>query len=103
MFFIFGSLLINGCRKPDDDLGLELLPGNELGLSGEEVPLRAYSFQQDRIRTSGLTRNLLGSYLDPQFGLVKTGIVTQLRLSSSNVGSGLDTTGLQADSLRSTR
>ena len=99
MFLISGSLLITGCRKPDADLGLQLLPGEGLDVSATAMPLHAFSFQQDSIRTSGLTRNLLGSYLDPQFGLVRTGIVTQLRLSSSNVGVGLDTTGLQADSL----
>src|SRR5690606_36584888 len=38
-------------------------------------------------------------YLDPQFGTVKAGIVSQLRLSSSNVGSGQDNSGLDADSL----
>ncbi len=99
VFFILGGLSITGCKKPDADLGLELLPGDELDVTGEPVPLRAYSFEQEQVRTSGLTRNLLGSYLDPQFGLVKTGIVTQLRLSSSNVGAGMDTTGLQPDSL----
>ncbi len=99
MFFIIGILSISSCRKPDADLGLELLPGDELGVVYETTSLRAFSFKQDSIRTSGLTRNLLGSYLDPQFGVVKTGIVTQFRMSSSNVGAGQDTAGLVADSL----
>ena len=40
------------------------------------------------MRTSALSRNLLGTYLDPQFGLVNAGLVTQVRLSTNNVGSG---------------
>lgn len=93
------ALFITACRKPDADLGLELLPGDELGVATDTAFIHAFSFTEDRLRTSGLSRNLLGSYLDPQFGTVRTGIVTQLLLSSSNVGAGQDTSGLQADSL----
>ena len=99
MLFISALLTIAGCRKPENDLGLELLPGDPLGLANESAGIHAYTFRDDSIRTSGLTRNLLGSYLDPQFGTVKAGIVAQLRLSSSNVGSGQDNSGLVADSL----
>lgn len=99
MFFIIGVLFTSACKKPDADLGLELLPGDELGVATDTAAMHAFSFQEDSLRTSGLSRNLLGSYLDPQFGTVRTGIVTQLLLSSSNVGAGQDTSGLQADSL----
>ncbi len=99
VFFIMGIVLMPGCRKPEEDLGLELLPGDPLGFVAETAQLDAFMFQEDSTRTSGLTRNLLGSYLDPLFGSVKAGIVTQLRMSSSNVGFGQDNSGLQADSL----
>lgn len=92
-------LLLAACRKPDEDLGLGLLPINELGVVVDTATLHAFTFDAPAIRTSGLTRNLLGSYLDPQFGLVECGIVAQLRLSSNNVGAGLDNSGLVADSL----
>lgn len=99
VFFILSLAILSGCRKPDEDLGLELLPGDPLGVTGEEAAIHAYTFQDSAIRTSGLTRNLLGAYVDPEFGLVKAGLVAQLRLSSSNVGQGQNNDGLVADSL----
>lgn len=88
-----------GCRKPDPDPGVDLLPGDALGVVVDTSTLHAFSFVPEPVRTSGLTRNLLGSYLDPRFGYVRTGLVAQLRLSSNNVGASMDTTGLVADSL----
>ncbi|MBK7295608.1 MAG: DUF4270 domain-containing protein [Flavobacteriales bacterium] len=98
--FLFGLVvLIGACRKPDEDLGLELLPSDALGLLEDTATIHAYTFRDSAVRTSGLTRNLVGSYLDQEFGFVRTGIVTQLRLSSNNVGVGVDVSGLQADSI----
>ncbi len=99
MSFILCLVLLAGCRKPDPDLGLELLPGDPLGVEATTTPVKAFSFVDGPIRTTGLTRNLVGSYVDPQFGRSRAGIVTQIRLSSANVGAGMDTSGLQADSL----
>lgn len=93
------SAVALGCRKPDPDPGLDLLPGDPLGVAVDTATLHAFTFVPDPVRTSGLTRNLLGSYLDPGFGLVRTGLVAQLRLSSNNVGAGMDTSGLVADSI----
>ncbi len=92
-------LLQTGCKKPDEDLGLALLPGDPLGTMVDTSLLRAYSFADTALRTSGLTRNLVGSYVDPDFGLLKTGIVAQVRLATSNVGLDQDNSGLQADSI----
>lgn len=93
------TVLLAGCKKPDEDLGLELLPGDPLGTTVVSTPLHAFTFEPKAIRTSGLTRNVLGSYLDPTFGKVEAGIVTQLRISSNNVGLGQDNSGLVADSM----
>jgi hypothetical protein len=92
-------LVLQACRKPEQDLGLDLLPGDPLGLRIETSPVQAYTFLPKPIRTSGLTRNLLGSYLDPVFGSVRAGIVAQLRLGANNVGIGVDNSGLVADSM----
>lgn len=92
-------LLQTGCKKPDEDLGLALLPGDPLGTLVDTSTLRAFSFADTVLRTSGLTRNLVGSYVDPDFGLVKTGIVAQVRLATSNVGLNQDNSGLRADSI----
>jgi len=92
-------LLDTGCKKPEQDLGLALLPGDPLGTMVDTAELRAYSFADTVLRTSGLTRNLVGSYVDPDFGLIKTGIVSQVRLATSNVGLNQDNSGLVADSI----
>lgn len=93
------SLVASGCKKPDEDLGLDLLPGDPLGTVVDTVALHAFTFADTSIRTSGLSRHLVGSYLDPQFGLVKAGLVTQVRLSANNIGAGMNVSGLVADSL----
>lgn len=93
------SLFVTGCRKPDEDLGLDLLPGEPLGVVIDTIELRAFTFADTSVRTSGLSSQLLGSYLDPQFGSVKAGLIAQLRLSANNIGNNIDTSGLVADSL----
>ncbi|MEX1132372.1 MAG: DUF4270 family protein [Flavobacteriales bacterium] len=99
MFALLLIVLASGCKKPEEDLGLDILPGDPLGTRVETTPVHAFTFEPEAIRTSGLTRNVLGSYLDPVFGSVQAGIVAQLRLSSNNVGAGQDNTGLVADSM----
>ena len=93
------ALLSTSCRKPDEDLGLEILPGDPLGLLVDTAAIRAYTFEDSAVRTSGLTRNLVGSYLDPDFGFLRTGLVTQVRLTTNNIGQGPVTAVLQADSI----
>ena len=92
---LFGGLVLAGCKKPDSDLGLDILdPADALGTNEvDTTSILAWTIVPEPSRTSGLSRNVLGTYLDPDFGLVNTGIVTQLRLSSNNVG---DTTSLSA-------
>lgn len=96
---VLAALVVSsGCKKPEQDLGLELLPLDALGLQVDSTELRAHVVADSNIRTSGLTRNLVGSYLDPHFGTVRAGIVTQVRLST-NIVLGQDNSGLVADSL----
>lgn len=99
MFVLVLLVLGSGCKKPEEDLGLDLLPGDPLGVLAQSSPVHAFTFPPQPIRTSGLTRNVLGSYLDPVFGSVQAGIVAQLRLGSNNVGAGQDNSGLVADSM----
>lgn len=90
---------LQACRKPEDDLGLELLPGEPLGLVSDTAAMHAFTFVDDAVQTSGLSRNLVGSYVDPDFGALKTSLVAQLRLTTNNIGQGIDTSGLVADSI----
>ncbi len=93
------ATLLVACGKPENDLGLDLLPAEPLGTMTEVAPVRAYTRADSALRTSGLTRQLVGSYLDPQFGSVRVGSVFQLRLSVNNIGAGQDNSGLVADSI----
>lgn len=77
-----------GCRKPEEDLGLDLLPGDPLGIGLDTATVEAYTFQDSSVQTSGLTRHLVGSYVDPDFGLLKAGLAAQVRLTTANVGQG---------------
>ncbi len=97
--FFFLWVISTGCTKPDKDLGLDLLPGDPLGILVDTATLHVFTYADSAIRTSGLTRNLLGSYLDPQFGHVRAGIVAQVRISANNIGEGQDNSGLVADSI----
>ncbi|HEY0978585.1 MAG TPA: DUF4270 family protein [Flavobacteriales bacterium] len=81
-------VLIGGCRKPEDDLGLDLLdPADTLGLTRTDtLSLIAWSRPQDSIPTSVGGYGLFGSYVDPQFGKLTAGVVTQVRFDGTNVG-----------------
>ena len=94
-------LVIIGCKKPEDDIGLEVLdPSDALGtVVVDTSTVIAWSREPDPTGTSGLSRNLLGAYLDPDFGSVYAGIVAQVRLSSTNVGSGSAGDALECDSV----
>ena len=96
---LVASLFLTACRKPDDDLGLDLLPGSPLGTVVDTLELHAFTFADSSIRTSGLSRQLLGSCFDPQFGKLKVDLVTQIRLSANNIGTGLNAADLRADSM----
>lgn len=92
-------MAVVACRKPDPDQGLDILPGDPLGVVVDTFTLHAFTIVDSAVRTSGLSKQLAGAYLDPQFGLVKAGLVTQWRLPANNIGQGIDTSGLVADSL----
>lgn len=98
---IWVLLLLPGCSKPEDDIGLGVLdPADALGtVVVDTTTVLAWSREPDPGVTSGLTRNLLGAYLDPDFGTVRAGIVAQIRLGSDNVGAGSQGQVLDCDSV----
>ncbi|MFZ1688981.1 MAG: DUF4270 family protein [Flavobacteriales bacterium] len=99
---LLGTLvLLQGCQKPEDDLGLDLIPADaQLGLfETDTISVLARTVTDEPVRTSALSRNVLGSYVDRQFGLLQAGIAVQVRLTSNSVGQGQNTTALVADSV----
>lgn len=89
---------MGACRKPDADLGNGLLPEDPLGLVIDTVQLHAHTRADTNFRSSSLSRQLLGSFLDPRFGVTRAGLVTQMWLSAVNIGAG-DFSGVVADSI----
>lgn len=84
-----GAVALSACRKPEDNIGLDLIPGDaQLGtLTTDTATIVAYTLTDTAVRTSGLTRNVLGSYVDRQFGTLTCGMAVHLRLTSNNVTS----------------
>lgn len=99
--FALGLFVVAGCKKPEDDIGLDVLdPSDALGtVVVDTSTVIAWSREPVPTGTSGLSRNLLGAYLDPDFGTVYAGIVAQIRLSSTNVGAGSVGDVLDCDSI----
>lgn len=86
--FLIALVIATGCKKPEDELGLSILdPADALGMIRiDSTAIITWPRPGDSVRTSGLSVNELGSYLDERFGSVRAGIVTQVRLSVNNVG-----------------
>ncbi len=81
-------ILSSGCKKAEDDLGLSVLdPADTLGtVRIDTSSIITWPRADAAVRTSVLTANLVGSYVDDVFGPVVTSTTTQLRLSVNNVG-----------------
>lgn len=95
------ALVVGACQKPDDDLGVGVLDPEDLlgSMSIDTTTLVTATREEGPLPTSAFNRCALGSYVDPDFGLIKAGIVSQFRLTSNNVGAGSDNHALVADSL----
>ena len=79
------AIILFSCRK-SNDFGLSVQPTQDL-LSANQTDstsIITYSVIEDSLKTDELPgSNLLGSYVDPYFGSLKTSIYTQIRLESS--------------------
>ena len=98
---LFALALVSGCHKPEDELGLDVLPPEDaLGtVVIDTTHITAWTILPEPGKTSALSRNVVGTYLDPDLGLVSTGFVTQVRLSTNNVGDTASANTLDCDSL----
>lgn len=100
----FFVLFLFSCNDDSNLIGIDILP------PGDNVPVRFYeesnftasTFLVDSVRSDednySATRNfnLLGSYVDPVFGGLQAGFLTQIRLSKNSVNFG---DGFKIDSL----
>lgn len=88
------------CNKPEDDLGLEVMdPADALGTySTDTTGIIAWTIRPEPGNTNGLSRAVVGSYWDPDFGMVNASSVFQMRLSS-NIALNTANIGFVCDSL----
>lgn len=96
--FFIATLTGVSCKKEVTPIG-DGLEGSSLNVSFTDTfSLRTYTENVDSVSTDETAVNLLGAYVDPVFGKVDCGIVTQMRLSSVNPVFG-PTGTLQMDSV----
>lgn len=71
----------------NNDTGLQVLPDEDIisGLSTDTLTLVGRTLRLDSVSSTRLTRNLVGEYVDPEFGRISAGTYTQLEPSGSNV------------------
>ncbi|MEI7829047.1 MAG: DUF4270 family protein [Prolixibacteraceae bacterium] len=80
------SLFISGCKKGDESLGKNLIPGSSLVYSrnySESGTIKAFTFTDDKIRVDRPAYNYIGSFNDPLFGRTDAGFAAQYRLTSN--------------------
>lgn len=87
LFSFLGLVLFaTSCKRPENDLGSELLP-NEDGLTAlqtDTITIIATTVQEDSIRTDELSSVMLGNYIDPILGSTRASFNTQVRLSTTS-------------------
>ncbi|HTX89239.1 MAG TPA: DUF4270 domain-containing protein [Bacteroidales bacterium] len=86
------SFLATSCKKDPYAIGLDLLPPSDtLSVKTiDTVTVIAYSVLQDSIRTDETSTNMLGSLMDPYFGITTASFCTQFRLSAEAPSFGTD-------------
>ena len=86
LFFVAAILALPGCKKPDPTSGIDLLPEEDLLNANrtDTLTLLVQSEREDSLRTDELSVSLVGSYVDPKFGMVRASAVSQLKLSTTS-------------------
>jgi hypothetical protein len=84
--FIIMSLLVAGCKKGDESLGKNLIPGSSAVYSrsySESGTIKSFTFTDDKIRVDRPVFNYIGSFNDPLFGRTDGAFAAQYRLASN--------------------
>ena len=94
VWLFFGCLLtvLWGCTKPQTDIGLGLRPPTD-SLQVRVIDTTTVVFQtvrEDSLETDELSTGLLGQVHLPGFSQVTAGLVTQLRLSATDINFGVN-------------
>ncbi len=84
IFFLFFVFTVVSCSKPAGEIGAIVQPeDSKLKVFWTDTAaIYAYSIpDNDTVRTDGLSTTMLGSMMDPTFGLTTTSFYTQIMLS----------------------
>lgn len=86
LFFITTVFILTGCKKPEEEIGIELQTDTELlhANAVDTFSIKAHTVLDDSVRTDKLSPAIIGAYTDPVFGYTKAGHITQLRLTANN-------------------
>ncbi len=90
--FSFLVLLVASCTKQSDNLGLGVLPEEDiLGVNQTDtLSIQAYTVKQDSMKYDELDNIMLGNMSDPVFGSFRASAAMQFALSTDAVGSTSD-------------
>ncbi|MEI6275025.1 MAG: DUF4270 family protein [Prolixibacteraceae bacterium] len=80
------SLILTNCKKGDDSLGKNLIPGSSVVYSRnyyEAGTIRSFTFSDEKIRVDHPAFNYVGSFNDPLFGRTDGGFAAQYRLAAN--------------------
>lgn len=101
LFLALIAILAVQCQRPEQEIGLELQPEEELlsVFQTDTITLNVTTVKEDSLRTDELSSATLGNYFDPVFGVVKTSFYNQVRIASPDIDFG---EGAVADSLEFT-
>lgn len=82
-------MLVWGCAKPETDIGLGLQPANNVLPTGSDTVTVVFeTVAEDSLETDELSTGLLGQVYLPGMTYLRAGLVTQLRLSATDVDFG---------------
>lgn len=90
MIGILLILALFSCKKDPYEIGIDLLPPSDtLNVrTTDTCTIEAFSVRQDSTRTDKTTSLMLGSIMDPVFGLTSNSFYTQVFLESEGVSFG---------------
>ena len=82
--FFISLFVLSACKKEETEIGSELQVDGLDVVTSDTFTVLTYTDELDSMYSDETAINLLGYYVDPVFGSVDCGIVTQVRLSASN-------------------
>jgi hypothetical protein len=84
--FLLAVLILDACRRPEDDIGIDLQPEDDLFNVGvvDTFTVVARTVREDSLRSDKENPALVGAYMDPVFGFVKASHTTELRLNPNS-------------------